>query len=250
MVLSFMFCFLVQYVWIQRLDDSAPAAKSTRLDDLDPAAKSTGPAHCRLHCHPPFDICDKCCQSQPTFVLPIDWSRQGINSHLRCSPSDVWHVGGGNWASFFMLTHLAVSLHLLHGCWFPPPLHLLDLGHTFSFLPAKSFMSDCAFITVITDIFFALLPTTFAILNCCRYLTEQCCLSWGWITARFFLCRVAEGMLLTNSLMNVLNTLVSLQSLKRSLFSGCQHLIWSLVSRTLLGVVNMLMTTTVHVKPL
>ena len=41
--------------------------------------------------------------------------------------------GGGNWASFFMLTHLAVSLHLLHGCWFLPPLLLLDLGHTLVF---------------------------------------------------------------------------------------------------------------------
>ena len=92
----------------------------------------------------------------------------------------------------------------------------------FRFLPAKSSMSDCAFVTAITSIFFALLPTAFATLNCRRYLTEQFCLSWGWITARFFLCRVAEGMLLTNSLMNllnILNTLVSLQSPKRSLFS-------------------------------
>ena len=57
-------------------------------------------------------------------------------------------------------------------------------------------MSDCACISVITDIFFALSPTMFTALNSCRYFAGQCRSSQDWITARFFLCRVAGGMFL------------------------------------------------------
>ena len=66
-------------------------------------------------------------------------------------------------------------------------------------------MSDCACVSVITDIFLALSPTTFTALNSRRYFAGQCRSSQDWITARFFLCRVAGGMLWANFLMNSLN---------------------------------------------
>lgn len=64
--------------------------------------------------------------------LPIDWSRQGINSHLRGSPSDVWHVWGG--LSEFFHAHTFGSI-LASSPWLliSTSLQLLDLKHILVF---------------------------------------------------------------------------------------------------------------------